>query len=854
VRIETTLYPGRRYLAASMMAAIVVISAATINNAVAVSPKSPPAQLNEAQRSATASDSSANKPQTNQARLLRAYGKLPLSFEINQGQTDPRVKFLSRGSGYSLFLTVDEVVLSVRKAGPGWKETRGHRGPSAVDNGRFQAVGGASLRAKPARPGTSASNTEAVVHMRLVGANPNAKISGIQELPGRSHYFVGKDPSKWRTNVPNYARVKYENVYPGVDLVYYGNRRQLEYDFVVQPGADARQIRLAFDLASTESSSSVLRIDRYGDLVIGANGDKLAFHKPLVYQVQTDHRAHSKEAGEVRADRHFLDGKYHLKGNRVTFDVAHHDNTKPLVIDPTLVYSTFLGGSRNNPDSTGYDEATGIAVDGSGSAYVVGQTASANFPTTAGAFQPNWPGTNPYINHVFVSKLNAAGSGLVYSTFLGGSGNDVPGRIRVDSSGNAYLTGWTESSDFPITSGAFQTTFGAGSTSAFITKLNASGSDLAYSTYLGTTGGGFVYCCALAIDGSGDAYVMGRTNTTMPITPGAFQTVPGPYEHIFVTKLNPGGSGLLYSTYVGGDDEAGGIMVDAAGNAYITGAVFGNVAHAFPTTPGAFQTTQKGGDAFVTKLNPGGSALVYSTFLGGSSTDWGTAIALDSSGNAYVTSSTASSDFPITAGAFQTTFAGIGPCAYYAICGDVAISKLNPAGSALVYSTFLGGSSDERAFDIAVDALGDAHVTGTTLSTDFPITQGALRSTLGGIADCGGPDCGDAFVSKLNAVGSTLLYSTYLGGNSGDLGYGIAVDLTGNAYIAGITGSPDFPTTDDAVQRTYGGGDSDAFVSKFGVCTQPKVKSDCKNGGWRNFCEPSFKNQGQCVAFVNHHQ
>jgi hypothetical protein len=705
----------------------------------------------------------------NQQQAANAYGKLPLSFEANQGQTDSQVKFLSRGSGYSLFLTRNEAVLALKK-----QEKKASHGP------HLQPASLATRRSK--------SESEAVLRMRLVGANATAQVTGLEELPGKSNYFIGNDPSKWRTNVPNYAKVKYANVYPGVDLVYYGNQRQLEFDLVVQPGADPKAIRLDFR-AAINGRQATLRINDKGDLVVGG----VIFHKPVVYQpISND---------ETRAtDKELIDGRFVFTGaHEVRFQIAAYDKSRPLVIDPTLAYSTYLGGS-------GLDEGLGIAVDAAGNAYVTGQTGSINFPTTPGAFQTTLKGS-PRGGNAFVSKLNAAGSALLYSTYLGSF--DEGFGIAVDSSGNAYVTGETTSSDFPTTPGAFQTTFG-GFTDAFVTKLNAAGSALLYSTFLGGVDNdeGF----GIEVDASGNAYVTGRTSSfNFPTTPGAFQTtfvgtgsqfIPG---DAFVSKLNAVGSALLYSTYLGGSDEdrASGIAIDASGNAYITGTTFSSD---FPTTPGAFQTTcfsctarVGSGDAFVSKLNAAGSALVYSTYLGGNGGDFANAIAVDASRNAYVTGSTQSSNFPTTPGAFQTTFGGN---------LDVFVSKLNAAGSALLYSTYLGGSSDDEGLGIAVDSSGNTYVTGHTFSSNFPITPGAFQTAFsGGIQD--------AFVSKLNAAGSALLYSTYLGGSSDDSGTGIAVDASGHAYVTGFTDSSNFPTTPGAFQTAFGGGIQNAFVSKF---------------------------------------
>jgi hypothetical protein len=668
-------------------------------------------------------------------QFMESYGKLPLSFEANQGQTDPRVKFLSRGPGYSLFLTEDSAVLSLRGQMP----------------------------------------TAAVLKMKLAGANAHARVTGAEALPGKSNYFVGKDPKQWRTNLPTYGAVKYSDVYPGIDLVYHGNQRLLEYDFVVAPGADPRLIDLRF------RSAKKLRVNSEGALVIGLGASEVIEHAPVVYQ----------EIGGVRKT---FAGRYVMRGRgRVGFSVAEYDRSRALVIDPTLVYSTYLGGSGSR--YTG-DQLNAIAVDGSGNAYVTGSTTSSDYPTTPGAFQPTLQGD---VN-VFVTKLNATGSALVYSTYLGGAGGYG---IAVDPSGNAYVTG-IAGPDFPTTPGAFQTTFG-GVEDAFVTKLNATGSALVYSTYLG--GDRQDQGDAIAIDASGNAYIAGGAGANFPTTPGAFQTAfrgGNLYEtNAFVSKLNTTGSALIYSTYLGGSgglsggggDLAWGIAVDAAGNAYVVGVT--NSSN-FPTTSGAFQTTfggpSNGTDAFVSKLNATGSDLDYSTYLGGVAGGYG--IAVDIAGHAYVVGYT-QSNFPTTSGAFQTTYGG--PNA------DAFVSKLNATGSALDYSTYLGGSNGDWGSGIAIDASGNAYVTGYTYSSDFPTTPGAFQNNE--------RSPGGAFVTELNPGGSALLYSTYLGG-TGTFSYGIAVDTSGNAYVIGSPGtffpSIFFPTTPGAFQATPRGG----FVSK----------------------------------------
>jgi len=700
------------------------------------------------------------------ARVNETYGKLQLHFEANRGQTHKDVRFLSRGPGYSLYLSSGEAVLVLTRPNPDEKKR----------DARSRRERGAQTPVKSLALG-----------MSLVGAAPEPAVSGLEEQPGTANYFLGKDSAKWLTKVPTYAKVHYRDVYPGIDLVYYGSQRQLEYDFVVAPGADPKKIVLGFKGADR------LEIDAKGELVLRAAGGDIRQHKPIIYQ-------------NIDGSRREISGGYVRKGaNRVGFQVAAYDRSRPLVIDPVLSYSTFLGGS-------GFNGGFGIAVDADGNAYVVGWTNSSNFPTTAGAFQTIFGGGTSTSYDTFVTKLNPTGSALVYSTYLGGSASDAGRKIAVDAAGNAYVVGQTLSSNFPTTAGAFQTSFGGGYSDAFLTKLSPTGSALVYSTYLGGTGEDDG--SGISVDADGNAYVAGFTQSAdFPATAGAFQTTfGGGYGDAFVTKLDPTGSALVYSTYLGGTDSdaAGnpGLAVDASGNAYVTSET---TSTDFPTTAGAFQTTLSGyQNAFVTKLDPTGSALVYSTYLGGSITDSTRAIAVDADGNAYVTGVTTSTDFPMTARAFQTSFGGGR--------NDAFVVKLNTAGSSLVYSTYLGGSGKDSGSAIAVDTAGNAFVTGTTNSSDFPTTITAFQTSFGGGTnevfswDIGG----DAFVTKLNADGSALVYSTYLGGSENEHGYGIALDAQANpnAYVTGSTSSYwNFPTTAGAFQTGMAGG-TDAFVAK----------------------------------------
>lgn len=610
----------------------------------------------------------------------------------------------------------------------------------------------------------------------------------MDELPGKVNYFLGNDPTKWRTNIPTYAKVKYEGVYPGVDLVYFGNGRELEYDFVVTPGISPKVITLEIGGLVEGDGHPPLRIDAAGNLILRTAGGEVTQRAPAIYQ-------------DINGARHPISGGYLLRDLETTHDLpptSHHigfwmgeyDNTKLLIIDPVLVYSTYLGAS-------GDEQALGIAVDVSGNAYVTGFTSSTNFPVVTPIQQ-----ANAGAQDVFVVKLDRTGTDLIYATYFGGNNSDVGRGIAVGASGNVYITGETGSTDFPTTAGASQPVSGGGVYDAFVIKLNTAGSALLYSTFLG--GSANDVGRVITVDASDSAYVTGRTSSTNFPRAGLIQSTYGgdPWD-AFVTKLNATGSNLVYSTYLGGsgDDGAYGIAVDTVGNTYLAG--YTNSTN-FPTTPGAFQRGNAGlYDGFVAKVNSTGSALVYSTYLGGSGHDWSLGGFVDASGSAYVTGATHSTDFPI-ASAFQPTNGG---------SQDAFVTKLNAAGAALLYSTYLGGSGDEQGFAIAVDACGNAHVTGHTSSTNFPMAR-SVQPTYGG-----GPR--DAFVTRLNATGSALGYSTYLGGSgydsSGDyaaarFGGGIAVDTSGGAYVAGFTDSTNFPTA-NPLQSAFGGV-RDSFVAK----------------------------------------
>ncbi|HEY6769282.1 MAG TPA: SBBP repeat-containing protein [Candidatus Sulfotelmatobacter sp.] len=705
-----------------------------------------------------------------------AFATIPLSFEANQGQCDPRAKYLSRGGGYALLLTPDEAILKL--------SSRTHANAKSLSP--FDSDEGAM------------KNAGSTLRMRLVGANHATQIAGVNEQAGKSNYFIGNDPRNWRANVPHYSAVKYRDAYPGIDLVYYGNQRQLEYDFVVAPQADPKSIsiEIAAELPVWQSvrNAAPLSISADGDLVVPVADGQVQFHKPVVYQPANSNATPSGRPGPSEGDD-IVAARWVIKsGGRVGFELGAHDTNRPLVIDPALSFSTYLGGSE--------DENTySIAADASGNVYVTGTTESTDFPTQ-GAVQASNAGNED----AFVTKLNSTGTALVYSTYLGGAATDFAFSLALNSAGDVYVAGTTQSTDFPTTSAAFQKTCAScvkGVPSAFVTELNASGSALVYSTYLGGTGDSRGY--GIGLDSSGAAYITGRTSSTdFPTTSSAFQKTLNGTVNVFVSKLNTIGSALTYSTFLGGSgsDQANGIAVDSAGNAYVGGS---STSTNFPTTTGAFQTTLLGtSNAIVAKLNGKGSALVYSTYLGGNVADtvWG--IRVDGTNNVYVAGQTTSTNFPTTAGAFQSVCAG--GCA----SPNAFVTKFNSAGSAPLYSTYLGGTGEQEAFALAIDSSGDAYVTGRTNSASFPLTHGSFQTTFGGVFD--------AFVTELNPTGAALLYSSYFGGNGSDAGLGIAVDSAKNIYVTGRTYSSNFPTTPSAYAPTCatcsGTGYEDAFIAK----------------------------------------
>ena len=699
------------------------------------------------------------------------YGNLPISFEPNVGQSQNQVKFLAHATGYSLFLTPSETVLLLRE----------------VQKSDRQAAGDISQRLRGA-----------VLGIKFLNANSRAELSASNKLTGRVNYLLGNDPVGWHTNVPTFERVTQHELYPGIDLVYYGNQRQLEYDFVVSPQANPDAIRMSF------SGSSRVRVDTQGNLVVSVATGDLQMRRPVAYQEQPN------------GERQLVAASYVVRGpRRAGIALGKYDPTRQLIIDPILEYSTYLGG-------TNIDSGNGIAVAQDKTAFIAGGTFSTNFPT-AHPLQPNHGGPDDFSRDAFVSKISADGSTLLYSTYLGGTDEDVANGIAVDTFGNAYVTGTTISANFPVTPGSFNTECGGdgscGATlnphnavvsNAFVTKLNPEGSALIYSGFLGEYEP--VKGQAITVDANQVAYVTGQTGPNQtptvpiippnvppppfPITPNAAQPIIGGATDAFLSKISATGTTILYSTYIGGENEdyAFGIAVDANSNAYVTGLTYSTT---FPVTGGAFQSANQGaGDAFLTKISTAGGPFLYSTLLGGPGLDQGNAVAVDPNGNAFLAGQISSGGF-------------VSPRAYGGN-GDAFVAKFNSSlsgAASLVFFTYLGGSLADTANGIALDSSGNIYVAGSTVSADFPVVGAVFQPTYGG-------GNADAFVAKLDPTGS-ILYSSFLGGSNTDSAFGIAVDSDGSAYVTGQTCSLDFPLTNP--EQASAGGNCDAFVTKVSI-------------------------------------
>ena len=676
--------------------------------------------------------------------VTRNLSSQPLAFTKNQGQWDERALFRADAGDVIMWITAEGVCYQFIRRSPSNNLPGLHS-----DDADFKD-----------RPRTLETK---VLKAALVGTNPNPKAAGVSRLDHKCNYFIGNDPDGWQTDVPNYRAVVLEEVYPGIDLAYYGNGRLVEYDFRVSAGADYSQILIEY------GGATGLTVADDGALVVSTPWGEIRELAPTVYQ-------------EVGGGRRPITAEYKIRGaHSFGFSLGREfDSSLPVVIDPILVYSTFLGGALD-------EGSRGIAVDAAGAVYVTGETFSTNFPTL-NEYQDTQKG---YFN-VFVTKLSPTGNGLIYSTYLGGSEADGSYDIAVDSYGAAYVTGYTSSGDFP-TRTAYQSQYAGGSFDVFVTKLSSGGNALVYSTFLG--GGGWDDGDGIAVDASGSAFVTGVTSSTNFPTFKAFQgTNHGDYD-VFVAKLSSSGTSLAYSTYLGGagPDDANSIAIDGTGAAYLTGRTR---SADFPTA-NAYQGVLNGVylDAFVTKLSAAGNHLVYSTFLGGENDDYGYGVAVDLSGAAVITGRTRSSDFPTFSpyqGANHGEF-------------DAFVTKLSSAGDGLMYSTFLGGTADDFGYGVAVDSSGAFCVTGRAFSTDFPMSNAYQGTFQGGYSDC--------FVAKFPGAGGSPLYSTYLGGSMYDGGYGVAVDVAGTIYVTGFTDSDDFPSAGPC-QSTALSGKADSFVSK----------------------------------------
>lgn len=727
-------------------------------------------------RAQTAPTSPITPQNPNLARQVQSnYGKLPLTFEANQGQTDPRVKFLAHGSGYSVFLTSGQMVLDLR--------------PSAVVPNAASNSAAPTANQKPAN---------IVFRVNLVGANQNPKVVGEELQPGKVNYFIGNDPKKWQTDVPVYKQVRYQDVYPGIDLVYYGNQSRVEHDFVIAPGADPSQVQ--FDVKGADS----LSIASNGDLSLHKGADEVRLQAPVIYQ----------ESHGLRVP---VTGRYTVKhSTHVSFILGAYDKTKPLVIDPVLVYGTFLGGLAD-------DEALGIAVDSNGSAYVAGWTQSNNFPLASRSGPP--PGSP----NVFLAKLDVSGSSLVYADYIGGSSENYPTAMVMDSSNHVFITGYTYASDFPMVN-AYQSNI-AGGTDGFITEVAADGASLLYSSYLGGSNYDFPY--GIALDGSGNIYVAGATySLDFPVS-NAFQATGSPNqngaygEYGFLSKLTPDGSALVYSTYYAGSatvlttcyggpclpgpySSISGVAVDGSGNAYVAGITS---TYDFPVTEGAYQTSNATNYdpsvGFVGKFSPSGN-LVYSTYFaaGANAYDFNmSAVAVDLTGSAYIVGTIypGYNGLPITTpNLCDPTVSG---------CSWGFITKFDPTGSTLVYSTYLGANLDVWPQSLLVDASGDAYVLSESGGGDPSFLVNPIENY---------NNQSDLFIQEIDPSGAIQLFSTFLGGYGQDYPGGIAVDSAGAIYVTGYTNSSDYPVTAAALQNTIGG-NYDAFVSKIGTAAASAV-------------------------------
>ena len=715
-------------------------------------------------------------------RVRSAMGNVPLGFEPNQGQAEERVKFLARGNGYALFLTADEAVLRLAHS---------------------RARNGESI--------------ETAVSMRVAGANRSAAVVGAEELAAKSNYFIGNDSGQWRTNVPQFAQVRYQEIYPGIDLIYYGSQGNLEYDFEIAPGADPNAVRLHFE------GMERLRLDPTGDLIMHTARGSVRLRAPSVYQ-------------QIGREKREVAARFVLASDRdVRFALGTYDRSRMLVIDPQLTYSTFLGGSSDedcvnvavNATNT-IDNCQQVAVDSAFNFYVAGSTTSNNFPP-----QPGVHGTLRGARNIFVSKFNPGGA-LISSTYLGGNGVDSSAGLAVDSVGNIFIAGTTTSTNFPTVGGISNPGLNASAAHVFVSELKANFSGLTWGTLLG--GDSVDAATGMAIDNKGNVYVSGITASPhFHTTSGSLQpnTKSATDSQFFVAKFTPskGANSLAYSTYFGGGNPAsgaitqgGGIAVDSNQNVYITGGTnflrvgagsdfrILNAAQPCLDTPGSSSGGCSGAvaasDAFVAKINPAAAAnaaLVYSTYLGGTGNDFGNAIAVDSGGNVYITGKTDSTDWIKPATPLQANNGGG--------TSDAFVAKLNnPAANAAVgftYFTYLGGSGDDVGQAIAVDSFQGARLAGKTTGSFPSINASGFQTGAGG--------AGDAFVARVDTTSavSSGNFVSFFGGSAADAASGVALDSNFSTYLAGSTASSDFPLSGTPAQNSLSG-PTDAFVGKIG--------------------------------------
>jgi uncharacterized protein (TIGR03437 family) len=648
-----------------------------------------------------------------------------ITFEPNVGQAPASTRFIARSGTYRLDLASASSRLTLRNA-----------------------------------------KGSATVSLSLVGANPAPSWQQQDPLATRANYFRGADPARWHTDVPTFARVREKNLYPGIDLVYYGSSNRLEYDFVVAPHANPADIRMSYYGAES------VRLDSAGNLILHTPQGDITQQKPVLYQTSA-------------SGREPIIGSFVLDHNRISFQVGQYDHARALTIDPTISFTSFVGGS-------GSEQGNAIAVDSSGNIYIAGSSNS---------------GRSDY--NVLLRKFSPAGA-QIYIADLGGKDDDLGNAIAVDANGSVYLGGRTSSDDFPVLN-ALQPKR-AGGADAFLVRMNQAGNGMVFSTYLGSSSDDFI--SAVALDNQGAVYATGTTGGAFPSILGGFQIQNKGGLDAFVTKLDAQGK-AVYSTLLGGgsDDEGRGIAVDPNGIAYVTGTTLSD---SFPTINTIYQNSRHGGvDAFLTAVNAQGNNLVYSTFLGGVFSDQGYAVALDSSNAVYVAGKTASRDFPTTGSSYQKDYAGGD--------NDIFVAKFLPGKADVAYVTYIGSSGSDEGFGLAVDSTGAAYVTGDTDSDKYPLSTDATQIRRNGNRE--------AFLSKLNPQGSALVFSTYLGGSDNDIGYGVAVDSAGNAYVTGITSSSDFPVTQGAFQTQIGGGGNpDAFFVKYQFATTTGAPSVNTNG------------------------